>query len=326
MKEKIVKKVIVVVFFIFLINFSYAIDYQKDQFKLTLNPHILSGYLFSIEKQDNTTKRTNTFYIPRTYLDFKLEYENIFYGKVYFDIAGKDWYSYDLYVALTPTKETEVRLGKFKQLLGYEIATSAHKVHFVEGSLISSLRSPVSTRDFGLGFFHKAKMFEINLNLVNGTGRTEPTDDNEWKDVSGRFILKPIEKSFIGANFYYGKKGVGEIKDLLPYLRLGLEAGYTKSPFTIIFEYLIGREEKEPVKKPTGFYGILGYQIDKIQPIFRFDFRKKDSNANKEWGLTFGLNYFVYGDNLKVMPNIAYYKYAEKHTLMKLIFQLQGYF
>ncbi len=327
MKEnKIIKKIMSLVIFIFLINFSYAIEYQKDQLKLTLNPHILSAYSFSIEKEENLTKKANTFYIPKTYLDFKLEYENLFYGKVYFDIAGKDWYSYDLYVALTPKKELEIRFGKFKQLLGYEIATSAHKVHFVEGSLISSLRAPVATRDFGLGFFYKGNMYELNLNIINGTGRTAPTDENEWKDVSSRLILKPIEKSFVGANFYYGKTGTGEIKDLLPYFRLGLEAGYTKSPFTIVLEYLFGREGKESVKKPQGFYGIFGYQVDKIQPIFRFDFRKKDSNADNEMGITFGLNYFAFGDNLKLMPNIAYYQYAKKHNLLKIIFQLQGYF
>ncbi|MCS7250767.1 MAG: hypothetical protein NZ608_07635, partial [candidate division WOR-3 bacterium] len=133
-KENLVKKIITITFFIFLTNFSFAIDYQKDQFRLTLNMHILSGYRFTtketlqVTQQETvkTTLRRNTFYIPRTYLDFRLRYGELFYGRVYYDISPRDWYSFDLYVGLTPTKEMEIRFGKFKQSLGYEVDLSAH--------------------------------------------------------------------------------------------------------------------------------------------------------------------------------------------------------
>ncbi|MCX7836795.1 MAG: hypothetical protein N2323_02380, partial [candidate division WOR-3 bacterium] len=286
------------------------------------------------------TKRSNTFYIPRAYLDFRLRYENLFYGRVYYDISPRDWYSFDLYVGLTPTKEMEIRFGKFKQSLGYEVDLSAHKFPFVEASMISGMRAPYGTRDFGIGLFHKAKLFDLNLNIVNGTGRTTPTDSNKWKDVSGRLVLKPIDNSFIGGNFYYGKRGAKD-DSLLSYTRLGLEVGYTQAPFTLVFEYLMGSHEvfkgnEKKTEKPMGFYGIFGYLIDiftvnkvyTFQPIVRFDYRKKNKDAKEETGITFGINYFVRGDYLKITPNVAYYTYYigdKKLTEIRAILQLQGY-
>ncbi len=290
-----------------LISIIFAISYQKDDYSLSLNVLFQPTYSVILNEKDE-----NYFSLGKNYLDIKCKYKDFLLGRAYLDVSAEDYISYDLYLSLKK-KSMEVRFGKFKQLLGYEIAQPSEDAYFVEPSLISKLRAPKGARDLGIGFFYTEKQYEINLNVVNGEGRETNKDINAWKDISFRFLIKPIEKGFIGFNTYFGKMG----EEKKTTLRLGGEFGYNKEPYTFITEALYKKDKD--VEDSLGFYTILGYQMGNIQPLLRFEM------LEKKLGLTFGITFHFIKDILKLLPNISLYKKDKDYTI-KVLTQLRGYF
>jgi len=292
-----------------LVGIIFAISYQKDDYSLSLNVLFQPTYSVILNKE-----KENYFSLGKNYLDIRCKYKDFLSGRAYLDVAAEDYISYDLYLSIKKNN-TEFRFGKFKQLLGYEIAQASQDAHFVSTSLINPLRAPKGARDLGIGFFYNEKMYEININVVNGEGRKTNEDINDWKDLSFRFLIKPIDKGFFGLNGYFGKIGEEEKTTL----RLGGELGYEKEPYNFISEALYKKDKNKEEEDSLGFYTIIGYQMGNIQPLLRFEM------LEKKLGFTFGITFHFIKDILKLLPNISLYKENKDYTI-KILTQLRGYF
>ncbi len=313
-----------------LINIIFAFSFQQDNYKLSLNSLFTFNYDYAQRKTETKIIRSNSFYFSKVYLDIINEYQEFFLLKFSLDISdleGKP--SYELYGEIKPKREMKIILGKFKQPLGYEISLLPKESYLFEPSFIYYWKEPI-IYDLGIGFSYILNNLETNINLVNGSGRAFYWDNNEWKNISGRITYKPIKDLLLGTNFYYGKTGWGEIKDLLPFFRLGCEIAYIKSPNIFIFEYLFGQDKDMVYNKyqKQGFYFLFGHQIDKLLPVIRVDFKREKKEVRellKDIGFTFGLNYFLKDENLKIAPNFSFYRYSKTHYLVKFVLQFKGY-
>jgi len=318
-----------ITFYFLLTNFLLAIDFQTDKYKFILNPSFFFTYDYAQKKSGNILLTTNSFYFPRVILDIKNQYQDMFFLKFYLDLADRGNISvYELCGGIKPKKELEIIFGRFKQPLSYEVIMYPLAAYFVEPSMLYYLKAP-SIWDMGIGFFWSFKKGEANINLVNGSGWTAVFDNNEWKDISGRFLFIPFNNLSFGTSFYYGKIGYGKIKDLLPFFSCGFEFNYKDSFNIIIFEYLY-RSEKDVAYynyQKHGFCFILGWQLEKLYPFLRFEFKeekKEIKEINKEFGFSFSLNYFLKNKRFKLTPNFGYYYYSKTCHLLKFIFQFQA--
>ncbi|MEO0088606.1 MAG: outer membrane beta-barrel protein [candidate division WOR-3 bacterium] len=314
----------------FLINIILAFSFQQEEYKLSLNSLLIFNYDYAQRKMDSKIISSNSFYFSKVYLDIINEYQKFFLLKFSLDVsdlAGKP--SYELSIEIKPKKEMKVILGKFKQPLGYEISLLPKENYLFEPSFIYYWKEPF-IYDLGIGFFYIFNNLETNINLVNGSGRLFYWDNNEWKNVSGRICYTPIKDLSLGVNFYYGKTGWGKIKDLLPFFWLGGELVYLKFPNIFIFEYLFGQDKDKEYKKyqRQGFYFLFGRQIDRLLPVIRVDFKREKKEVRellKDIGFTFGLNYFLKDENLKIAPNFCFHSYSRTDYLIKFVLQFQGY-
>lgn len=318
-------------FYLFLLaNFLLALDFQYDKYKFSLNSLLTFNYDYAQRKKDNKIFYSNSFYFSKVYLDMLNEYKEFLILKFSLDVGdleGKP--SYELYSEIKPNKDMRIVLGKFKQPLGYEVSVLPKEAYLFEPSFIYYWREPF-IYDLGVGLYYSINNLETNINLVNGSGRITNWDNNKWKDISGRIGYKPIKDLLLGSNFYYGKIGWGEIKDLSPSFRLGGEMAYIKFPNIFIFEYLFGQDKDVAFKKyqKQGFYFLFGHKIERLLPVIRIDFKKEKYEVReivKDIGFTFGLNYYLIEKNFKIAPNFCFYRYSKTHYLVKFVFQFQGY-
>lgn len=325
-------------FLFLLINIIFALNFQQDKYKLSLNSLFTFNYDYAQRKRDNKIFKSNSFYFSKIYLDIINEYQEFFLLKFSLDISdleGKP--SYELAGEIKLKKEMKIILGKFKQPLGYEVSILPKESYLFEPSFIYYWKE-VFIYDLGIGFFYLFNNLnlETNINLVNGSGRISNWDKDEWKNISGRILYQPIKDLFLGINFYYlGNnfyywKISKKINDLLSSFQLGGEFGCLKFPNMVIFEYFLGQDKDAVDNKyqKQGFYFIFGHQIDKLLPVMRIDFKREKSEVKeliKDIGFTLGLNYYLKEENFKIAPNFCFYRYSKTHYLVKFVFQFKGY-
>lgn len=323
-------------FLLLLINITLAFNFQQDKYKISLNSLFIFNYDYAQRKRDNKIFKSNSFYFSKIYLDIIKEYQEFFLLKFLLDISdleGKP--SYELCGEIKLKKEMKIILGKFKQPLGYEVSMLPKESYLFEPSFIYYWKEPF-IYDLGIGLFYLFNNLETNINLVNGSGRISNWDKDEWKNISGRILYKPTKDLFVGINFYYlGNnfyywKISKKIDDLLSSFQLGWEFGYLKPSNLFIFEYFFGQDKDVVYNKyqKQGFYFIFGYQIDKLLPVIRIDFKKEKSEVReliKDVGFTLGLNYYLKERNFKIAPNFCFYRYSKTHYLVKFVLQFKGY-
>ncbi len=264
--------------------------------------------LFQYRKKTDTI--TNTFSLRNAFLGFRQEINKNLYARIYLDVGdifGKP--GYDLYAGLK-IKRWEIRVGQFKQFLGMEMLLPPPKLDFIEYSLIGQRRAPKNPRDVGLLFIVKDKKGEFAFACVNGTGKNCLSDDNRWKDLSGRLALQQ-ESFLLGGNFYYGKTGPND--SLKPYERLGLELGI-RSPLELSSEFLFMKDDS---LKGEGFYLSLVYRQRRYQPLFRYE--RLEYGGGEKHLYTFGVNFTPLKDDLKLALNFVY----EEKGVFRFLSQLQ---
>ncbi len=272
--DKIKRLGVIVYLFTFYLGFAQSCLFTED--KLLIDACVWTLYKWT--KSNDTTQ--NTFSLRNAFLGFTRNINKYLTARLYLnvgDTTGKP--AYDLYASLK-LKNWEMRVGQFKQFLGQECLLPPPKLNFIEYSLIGKERAPKNPRDVGIMIIGRDKQGEIALACVNGTGKNCLSDDNKWKDLSGRLALQP--KDFIlGGNFYYGKLGKDE--SLKTYQRWGLELGI-KAPLELSSEFLFLKD----TLKGKGFYCALVYHQKKYQPLFRYDWL--EYNAQRTVSYTLGIN------------------------------------
>lgn len=221
-------------------------------------------------------------------------------GKVYKDFSIKP---FDLYAAIIPFKNIEIKFGQFRSPFSYENTLAPFERSFIDESQSTKY---LPTRDFGIGFDYKASKIEINSAIFNGEGLNKP-DINYKKDWVIRLALTLPDNYLIGMSYYSGFSGPDSVLYQFNCINWHLikkkkQHSYYNSELTLFQNNLIS--------KTTGYFtwGYL-YKINEnrsyfVEPLARLEFEKFTKFPVKYF-TTLGFN-FLFDDNntLKIQANL----------------------
>jgi len=216
--------------------------------------------------------------------------------RLYFDVGSVS--AYDLYVDFHWPSGFGLRVGQFTPPLSFEAWTEHKKLKLVEYSLVKRHWKPYGPRDIGLMISHDGRVLGIAGALVNGNGRNQGGDNNEWKDVCTRVVFKSLAD--YGLRFacrgYYGwvdEAGVRFWNSAVEYL-------WDRQPFQVLAEF---QHAVQGIAVWNSFHIQAAYQLfELLEPVARFQIEVVTKDEY-DFGLTGGLNFLVFGDRLKVMLN-----------------------
>jgi hypothetical protein len=226
----------------------------------------------------------------------------------------------DAYLDLNLSKQFMLRVGRFTVPGTVSSSlTSSSKLDLIERAMVTQQWSGNS----GLSGYRGIGV-QVHGNLANGklyyavmlanprTGSLfnpsikSPVYEHENNGIStwARLEAKPVKGLRIGA-FY------GSSKDDDDYVTnsYGAHVFYTKSGINFKAEYIAGKYGFEDMEsKYNGFYAVLGYKFNKVEPIVRYDFYtpKEDftdgAGVEKYNNISVGLTYF-YSKHIKFQLN-----------------------
>jgi len=234
----------------------------------------------------------------------------------------------------------DVSVGQFKIPVSYEGYNSASKLIFPERSVVA--RAYGDVRDMGIRIDKKlGKHFYYQASLFNGEGQNK-LDTNKQKDLAGRIEVYPIEGITVGVVGYTGisHRDSSPTKDRL-------EADFKLELANVLLqaEYIHGWDgatgQTTARREGAGVYAVLGYKIDKFQPLFRIGHYDPDvtqdlqGKAGEHTNLPtgdevttyeLGLNYYLLGDNAKFQAAWSKYVYKQETNRGEFILAAQASF
>ena len=149
-------------------------------------------------------------------------------------------------------------------------------------------------RDVGVQISQSFESASYKVALVNGTGANED-DDNDEKDMLGRFLFHPSETLTVGISGHLGYFQSNE--ETVDRSRLGLDLSYEKEGFNAIAEY-ITRTDNDTTS--TGWYALAAYTFsNKWRGVSRYESYLADTASSEDTLtiLTLGVDYFLSGYN-----------------------------
>ena len=256
---------------------------KKSFFATTGRPFQMTGYTQVRYQFQQQIGKIDGFDIRRARLDFQ--------GNV------NPWFSYRLLADFAGSAKILEAYGeiKIKDYLNFTIGES--KIPFSLENLIADRqlelpdRSQVvealvarstdvignqNGRDIGVqawgGLWKYANrfLFDYQIGLFNGAG-INVADNNNNKDLSGRFVAHPLKALNIGGSFYSGTgfygtpTAVNHVRN-----RTGLELNYEYQRLFVRSEFIAG---KDGAIKRNGWYAETGYFVipSKFQLILKYD-------------------------------------------------------
>lgn len=252
-------------------------------------------------QQTRYTGLTNSyfdFYRPTAFVGLTGHISSVTLMRLYCDVSDlSGQLLYDLYVDFHWPSGIELRAGQFKPPLGFEALTNPYELKLVDRSLVARKWKPWNPRDVGIMVSYGSSQFEVAGALVNGNGIGQGYEDNnDWKDVCGRVVLKPLAHH--GLKFacrgYYGRIDEAGLR----FRNLAGEFLLERPPLQVVAEVQHAVQggctrNSFYVQASFKFFGLL-------EPVARFqmEFQSEDKY---DFGVTGGLNFLVLGDRLKVM-------------------------
>jgi hypothetical protein len=122
-----------------------------------------------------------------------------------------------------------------------------------------------------------------------------------------RIEANPLPGLRIGT--FYGKSK--EVDTGMKRLSGGIHIFYLTTGLNLKLEYIAGSYGETPIQnKYNGFYTVFGYKLNKIEPIFRYDYYSPhrgdpdQSGVIKNKNFLLGINYF-YNKNIKFQANFV---------------------
>jgi phosphate-selective porin OprO and OprP len=202
-----------------------------------------------------------------------------------------------------------ITAGQFKVPFSMENLASSNKLEMIDRSqvveaLVARGKDVIGNqngRDIGIqiggGFLKKngIPLIEYRLGAFNGSGINIADTANNAKDIAGRLVLNPIKGLSFGGGYYggYGKankpndNGVRQTRN-----RLGFEASYVLSRFSVKGEYIFGSDKGI---NRAGWYLQTGYFIipQKLQVLAKYDFFDLNTATDNTTSISyvFGGNY-----------------------------------
>jgi phosphate-selective porin OprO and OprP len=270
--------------------------------------------------------------------DFKLEGD---FGNN--SISGKTGYSAqltDMFVNWNRYDFANVKIGQFKTPFGYEQLLPDTKILTVERSLPNDMLT--LSRQIGLGVsgdFLDSRL-GYSVGMFNGNGVNNGFNDNNEFQYVGRVNGTPLKTKIAGqdaslglglngfisnddslkiSNFGFDSTPGGSLDNLFTGSRAGwaVDSQVKVGPFGLYAEFFQSFFDAESGNSPTttlddefnsiGWYVMAAYDIlpKKLQAIARFENFDPNTdiggNSTDVW--TFGLNYFLKGDDIKLSAN-----------------------
>lgn len=243
------------------------------------------------------------------------------------------------FVLTFSSEYADVSLGQFKIPVSYEGYNSASKVIFPERAIVS--RRFGDQRDLGIKVEKKlGKHFYYQAAVLNGEGQNK-LDSNAQKDAALRLEIYPVEGVTLGAVGYAGLHN--RTSTLTTKDRVEGDFKLDLANVLIQAEYIHGWDGPTAVARSesAGVYGLVGYTIDKIQPVFRIghfdgDVRRNLPGKPGERGITtlsdevtsyeLGLNYYLRGNDAKLQASWSHFVFHDQTNRGELILAAQAAF
>jgi hypothetical protein len=228
-----------------------------------------------------------------------------------------DPYLMDAFISYKRFKWAKASIGSFKSPIGLEVNTSCSGLHTVYRSEVSD-QIVAPQRDLGLLLSggEKDGKFQYFLGIMNGTGLGKK-DNNNFKDVLSRVIIRPVEAVAVGGSYRFAKpSGNGEDRHTV----MG-ELDVRMGKFMFQGEYIYDQGDydrsagggcgSDPLvlgEKRHGAWAHLMYNREGIfQPIIKAEFFDPDMDADGDFRTIYtgGFNYF-FNDWTRLQINYRY--------------------
>jgi phosphate-selective porin len=266
-----------------------------------------SGFTQLRYQQMEENGKRSGFDIRRARLDVKGSVTPYFAYRLQTEFADKPKLL-DAYGEIRIADYFTITAGQFKLPFSMENLASSNKLEMIDRSqvveaLVARGKDVIGNqngRDIGIqigGGFVKQNgvpVIEYRLGFFNGSGINLGDTANSAKDVVGRVVLNPVRGLSVGGGYYggYGKAahanvdGVSQTRN-----RLGFEASYVLSRFSVRGEYIFGSDKGTD---RAGWYLQGGYFLipQKLQVLAKYDL----FDVNTKTANSTSINY-VFGGN-----------------------------
>ncbi len=258
---------------------------KENQHGITIGSRALqiSGLIQTEYEGFQQTSATNTFLLHRARLDVKGDINDNWNYEVYTEFAGTTKLL-DAYTTYKIADYLKFTAGQFKVPFSLESLIADSQLEFIDRSQVVNALAGRSTdvignqngRDIGIqinGSFVKLDdryLFDYTAGVFNGAGYDVTTDNNNHKDIAGRFTVHPIKNLDVSADFYNGVGFYGTPAKNEKRNRGGFDARYVIGGLSLTAEYDKGTDG---TIKRDGWYGQAAYFVipKKLQLAAKYD-------------------------------------------------------
>jgi hypothetical protein len=278
-KEMNISKILLAIFIFIVIGLPASAGEVKlgDQ-SVNISSYIQTRYSFD-------QARTDQFAIPRLRSDIWGDVNENFGYLIELDATASPSIIYG-WIDVKPNKATKLRVGRFYYPFGLEYTTPPSRFDTINPTFCLWNLFGYS-RDSGIQFSQNFQHFKYAVALVNGADN-QSADDNEAKDLFGRFVFKKSKDFSAGLSFHVGQAGSTEAERQ----RIGAELDYKLERFGLKAEYIRARDNG--VKKWGWYLQPSLWLSPAFQGLVRFEYWDPDtqSGGNLQTVTTFGVNAF----------------------------------
>jgi hypothetical protein len=212
--------------------------------------------------------------------------------------------AYDLYASLMLPSGFELRFGQFIPPLGREAWTTQGEWKLVENSIVSYDWKPYGTWDIGAMLVYDGGVLQFAGAVVNGNGRSVWGDENLWKDIAARAVLRPFadrQLLELSGRSYLGRYG----EDGTTFWNAAGEVLVRSGVLEVLAEYQHadwGTAERNTIQVRAS-----ARAPGSLEPVGRFEieFLSEDRYLYRATG---GLNAHLVEDHVRLMFDYGYLK------------------
>lgn len=209
----------------------------------------------------------------------------------------------DAFVEYNFTPNLNARAGQFVPPSGFEAQQIVYDRRFTDLSVVHPWSMAGEPRDIGMMVGADLEAVSLAIAVFNGAGRNAASDNNRWKDVSGRVLVRPIRHELLefAVRGYNGRLG----EEGLPFWNAAGEARYRAGRSEVVAEiqHAMGRTPKR------AWYLQASHRFrELLEPAVRLSM--EDLTAGYFGiGTVAGLNAYPLGPSLKLMIDAHYWRW-----------------
>jgi phosphate-selective porin OprO/OprP len=260
-------------------------DEKKNQHGIYIGSRALqlSGLIQSEYEGYAQSGVNNSFSLHRARLDVKGDINDNWNYEVYTEFAGTTKLL-DAYTTYKIADFLKVSAGQYKVPFSLESLIADSQLEFIDRTQVVNALAGRSSdvignqngRDIGAwvnGSFVKVDgyyLFDYTLGVYNGAGYDVTADNNNHKDLAGRFSVHPVKDLSISYDFYSGVGNYGTPAKNQTRDRGGFDAKYVIGALALQAEYDYGTDG---TTKKNGWYGQASYFVfpKHLQLAARYD-------------------------------------------------------